>query len=284
MVEAEVEAVAPVVGMVRDAALEQRVRLAHARLAVGEPDRGEAVGMVHPGIERGDHVDQRADRVGCAPTGPCGCRRSGRPQPVEVGDAAPRSRAPRSRASAGSRHEALVSAACERRDPAAPCAAQPIARREARARAELDARMPAGPPGPPLEDARIRSRRRRARCTGGCRRAASRIGSAVERVDRGPDRRPKTRTEQLDARAVGVEVGDHRDRAVAVGVAVGARGEAAVARAGAAALAERVRVVDVEDASPRRRSRAAPNAAAEAASQACFRPGGPSGTGHGTAG
>jgi hypothetical protein len=58
VVEAQVVAVAPIARVVGDAALEQRVGALDALHAVGEPHRGEAVGVVHPGVEVAHELDQ----------------------------------------------------------------------------------------------------------------------------------------------------------------------------------------------------------------------------------
>ena len=64
VVEADVEVVSPVVGMMLDRPLQKADPLPHLLRIVGQPDRGEAVGMSDVWIEGRDDVDAAAELAG----------------------------------------------------------------------------------------------------------------------------------------------------------------------------------------------------------------------------
>ena len=64
LVVSEVEAIAPIPGVIGDRLLEQPVRAAHLFERLRQPDRREAIGVIHPGVEASHQLDRRGDRVG----------------------------------------------------------------------------------------------------------------------------------------------------------------------------------------------------------------------------
>ena len=86
MVEAEIVAIAPVVGVVGDPALEQAVGRLDLRDGIREPYGREAIGMADPGIQRGDDVDQARHLLSLAAhVGPLPAEQLDGLQPVVVG-------------------------------------------------------------------------------------------------------------------------------------------------------------------------------------------------------
>ena len=63
MVEAEVEAVPPVVRVVLDGPLEKAIGLENLRPRMGHPDRRETIGVADVRIQRRHHVDEAAEML-----------------------------------------------------------------------------------------------------------------------------------------------------------------------------------------------------------------------------